>query len=447
MRILIVGAGNAGRKLASRLCEEKHNVVMVDNNPNSLAEAEKGLDILSICGEGTHPKVLQEAEVEKADLFVALTDSDQVNILSCLIANAAGVKGKVARVIDPGFLEETDQFDLHRMGIDLIINQKQECANEVLHMLMMPGAHEVFDLFNGQVMVAGYQINAVSPLLDRTPAECNVLDLMQEIRAIAIRRGDKLVVPRGNTKFEQNDLVYIVGTRQQVFNFFTWISPDIKPFKRLVIAGGGDLGLMVAQAAEKEIDCVLLESDKERAAYCSGKLNKTLVLHTDSLTEDAMKESGINDQSALIALTGDDENNIMNCLLAQKMGAAFTATQIARIDFIPVVEQLYLVNRIVSPYISTTNTILHWLRSKKVRAAALLHNLPGELLDMVVAPGHKNDGLYIKDISLPKRSVIATVLRENEVLTANGDLKLSSGDRVLVFTHAEEVNEIRTIFQ
>ena len=114
---------------------------------------------------------------------------------------------------------------------------------------------------------------------------------------------------------------------------------------------------------------------------------------------------------------------------------------------IPVVEQLYLVNRIVSPYISTTNTILHWLRSKKVRAAALLHNLPGELLDMVVAPGHENDGMYIKDISLPERSVIATVLRENEVFTATGDLQLLSGDRVLVFTHAEEVNQIRTIFQ
>ena len=447
MRILIVGAGNAGRKLASRLCEEKHNVIMVDSNPDSLFEAEKGLDILSICGDGTHPKVLQEAEVDKADLFISLTDSDQVNILSCLIANAAGVQGKVARVTDPGFLAETDQFDLHRMGIDLIINQKQECANEVFNMLMMPGAHEVFDLFDGKVMVAGYQINAVSPLLDRTPAECNVLDLMQDVRAIAIRRDDKLVVPRGNTTFQQNDLVYIVGTRIQIFNFFTWVCPDIKPFKRLVIAGGGDLGLMVAKAAENEIDCVLLENDKDRANHCSKELDKTLVLQADSLTEDAMKESGINDQTALIALTGDDENNIMNCLLAQKMGAAFTATQIARTDFVPVVEQLYLVNRVVSPYISTTHTILHWLRSKRVRAAALLHNLPGELLDMVVAPGHEIDGICIKDISLPERSVIATVLREQDVKTATGDLQLLAGDRVLVFTHADEVGHIRTIFQ
>ena len=200
-------------------------------------------------------------------------------------------------------------------------------------------------------MVAGYQINAVSPLLDRTPAECNVLDLMQEVRAIAIRRFDELVIPRGDTVFHKDDLVYLVGTRKQIFDFFTWVSPDIKPFKKLVIAGGGDLGLMVAKEAEQEIDCILLEKNQDRASFCSAELDKLLVLKADSLTENAMKEAGINENSAFIALTGDDENNIMNCLLAQKMGAAFTATQIERVDFIPVVEQLYLVNRIVSPYI------------------------------------------------------------------------------------------------
>jgi len=359
MRIVIIGAGNAGRQLARRLCEEKHSVIMVDADADRLAEAEAGLDILSICGEGTHPAVLHEAQVEKADLLIAVTDRDEVNILSCLMAHAAGAKGKIARVVEPAFLEETEAYDLQRMGIDLVINQKQECAHEVHNMLMMPGAHEVFDLFNGQVIVAGCRVTAVSPLLERTPAECNRLDLMQEVRAIAIRRGDELVVPRGNTVFEQDDLVYIVGTHAQVANFFTWVSPDIKPFERVVIGGGGDLGLMLAQVVEKDFDCVLLEVDEERALTCAAELESTLVLRADALTESAMEEAGIHERTAFIALTGDDENNIMNCLLAQKMGAAFTATQIARTDFVPVVEQLYLVNRVVSPYISTTHTILH----------------------------------------------------------------------------------------
>ena len=150
MRIVIIGAGNAGRQLALRLCEEKHSVVMVDADAKRLAEAESGLDILSICGEGTHPEVLQNAQVEKADLFISVTDSDEVNILSCLMAHAAGAKGKIARVVEPAFLAETEIYDLQRMGIDLVINQKQECAREVFNMLLMPGAHEVFDLFDGK---------------------------------------------------------------------------------------------------------------------------------------------------------------------------------------------------------------------------------------------------------------------------------------------------------
>ena len=208
-------------------------------------------------------------------------------------------------------------------------------------------------------MVAGCNVTAISPLLSRTPAECNRLDLMQEVRAIAIRRGDDLVVPRGDTVFEQNDLIYVVATRQQITDFFTWVCPDIKPFERVVIAGGGDLGLMLAKQIEQEFDSVLLEWKEERALHCSSTLNRTLVLQADAMSEAAMEEAGIHTRTAYIALTGDDENNIMNCLMAQKMGAAYTITQIARTDFVPVVEQLYLVNRVVSPYISTTHAILH----------------------------------------------------------------------------------------
>jgi trk system potassium uptake protein TrkA len=147
-----------------------------------------------------------------------------------------------------------------------------------------------------------------------------------------------------------------------------------------------------------------------------------------------------------VALTGDDEGNIMNCLMAQKKGATFTATQIARTDFIPVVEQLYLVNRVVSPYISTTNAILHYLRSKKVQAASLLHNLPGELLDLIIVQGSKLDSRPIHKIKMPTSAIIATVLRDGEVLTATGDLTLTANDRVLIFCHPDAVKKIQSIF-
>jgi trk system potassium uptake protein TrkA len=419
---------------------------MVDANARALAQAEAGLDLLTICGEGTNPLVLEEAQVDKADLLIAVTDNDEANILACLLANAAGVKGKIARVTNPDFLTASPIYDLQKMGIDLVINQKQECAREVYNMLQMPGAQEAFELFAGKVMVAGFSINASSPLLNHTPAECDRLDLIQSVRVIAIRRDDELVIPHGDTVFRKRDLVYLVGRREDVANFFNWVCPDIKPFEKVIIAGGGDLGLMLARFIENEIDCVLLEHDEERARFCSAELNKTLILRADALTETALEESGLHDRTAFVALTGDDEGNIMNCLMAQKKGASFTATQIARTDFIPVVEQLYLVNRVVSPYISTTNAILHWLRSKKMRAASLLHNLPGELLDIIVEADGKLIGKRIREIKMPDKAIIATVMREGEVLTATGDLELHAGDRVLIFCHPDVVKKIEGIF-
>ena len=446
MRIVIIGAGNAGRQLAKRLCEERHSVVMVDQDPQALAQAEAGLDILTICGQGSNPCVLAEAQTEKSDLLIAVTDNDEVNILSCLLANAAGVKGKIARVTNPAFLKNSAGYDLKKMGIDLVINQKHECAREVFNMLQMPGALEAFDLFDGKVMVAGFIINAMSPMLDRTPAECDRLDLIQSVRVIAVRRDEQLLVPHGNTIFKKNDLIYIVGKREDIANFFKWVLPDIEPFEKVIIAGGGDLGLMLAKFIETEVDTVLLEQDEERARYCSSQLNKTLVLRADALTESALEESGLHEKTAFVALTGDDEGNIMNCLMAQKKGASFTATQITRTDFIPVVESLYLVNRVVSPYVSTSNAILHWLRSKKVQAASLLHNLPGELLDVVVAANHKVDGARIKGIKILSTAIIATVLRAGEVVTATGDLQLQAEDRVLIFCHPDAVKKIQSIF-
>ncbi len=447
MRIVIIGAGNAGRQLAMRLCEERHSVVMVDADAGALVQAEAGLDILTICGQGSNPAVLEEAEVDKSDLLIAVTDNDEVNILSCLLANSVGVEGKIARVTNPKFIDGSRLYDLQAMGIDLVINQKQECAREVFNMLQMPGALEAFDLFAGKVMVAGFSVNAVSPLLDRTPAECDRLDLIQRVRVIAIRRNKELVVPHGNTVFKQNDLVYLVGQRPDITGFFDWVCPEIKPFEKVIIAGGGDLGLMLAKLIENEVDCVLLEQDEERARFCSAELDKTLILRADALTESALEESGLHDRTAFVALTGDDESNIMNCLMAQKKGASFTATQIARTDFIPVVEQLYLVNRIVSPYLSTTNAILHYLRSKRVRAASLLHNLPGELLDMVVGTDTKIEGKLICEIKIPKTAIIATVMRQGEVVTATGDLQLMADDRVLVFCHPDAVRKIHSMFR
>jgi len=446
MRILIIGAGNAGQQLALRLCEEKHSVVMVDTDPQALAEAESKLDILTVCGPGSSPRVLAEAQVEICDLCIAVTDNDDVNILACLYAHAAGVERNIARIASTEYIHANEIFDLNAMGIDLVINQKQECAYEIFQSLNMPGAVEAFDLLAGKVFVAGFRISEATPIIGTTPANCQKPELIQNIRMIAIRRDGQLIIPYGDTLFELGDLVYILGERSRVEEFSEWVCPQLKPMKKVIIAGGGDLGLMLARLIEDSVECVLLEKDEERAIFCSSQLQKTLVLRADALAQSTLTETGITSRTAFVALTGDDEDNIMNCLMARKHGVVFTVAQITRTDYIPVIESLSLVHRIVSPYISTTHAILHYLRSQHIKAAALLHNLPGELLDVIIPEESKLCGRMIKEIRIPRSAIIATVLRDQEVVSATGDLQLAANDRLIIFAHPDAIKKIQSVF-
>jgi trk system potassium uptake protein TrkA len=378
---------------------------------------------------------------------VALSDCDEVNILACLYARAAGVVRNVARVAQACYISDLPEFSLEKMGIDLVINHKQECAREFVTRVQMPAAVEAFYLFDGQLMVAGFCIDADSQIVGRSLADFPEPDLLKENRVIALNRKEKLIVPRGDTVFEAGDAIYLVGRRKSVAEFADRVCERYKPYRKVIVAGGGEVGLMLAKMLEEQgLECVLLEQDDDRAMHCSAELKKTLVLRADALAESTFDEAGLTDDTAFVAVTGDDENNIMNCLMARKKGAAFTATQIRRSDYRPVVESLHLVDRVVNPYTSMTHGIIHYLRRRDVRAASLLHNLAGELLDVVLADDSKFDGREIQEIKLPRNSIIVTVLRGGKIRPAVGNLALKAGDRLLVFAHHDAVKKLQAMF-
>ncbi len=447
MTIVIIGAGHAGRELATRLCSERHNVVMVDVSMEALEQCETSLDVLTVCGSGSDPDVLESAGVDRADLVVAVTDRDEINILACLLAHSAGVPRKIARVGKIRYDRYPEKYNLTKMGIDLVINQKQACAKEICNALLLPAAIESFELFEGHALVAGLPVGGESPIVGYTPATLPDQNLLSKLRIIAVRRRAKLIIPRGDTLFEADDILYLVGTRQHVLSFSLWINPRQTPFEKIIVAGGGDIGLATAMTLEKAgIEVVLLEQDDARALYCSSELSDSLVLRADALSGSALDETGIVPRTAFVAVTGDDENNVMNCLMARKRGADFVITQIARTEYIPVMETLGLVDRIVSPYESITSGILHYLRSRNVRAAALLHDLPGELLDVELAGTSRYVGHMVSEIRFPQGAIIAVVRRNNDVIPATGNLKLAIGDRLLVFAVSEVIKKIQAMF-
>ena len=448
MRVLIIGSGTAGQNLAAKLCAEKHDVVLIDRNEAALAEAQAQLDILTIQGEGSSPKVLDAAQIGKTDLVVAVTDSDEVNMLACMLAHAAGVSHKVARVSNLDYIHAPEPFSPAQLGIDLVVSQKEECANELFNILRMPGTLEAVDLFEGQVLAVGIRVHMDSPLLRQPLKLFPQPDLLQAIRFIALKRGDDMLVPRGDTQFMVGDEVYFVGRPTDISNFMAWAWPERTAFEKVIIAGGGDLGLQLARRLETtDMQIVLVEQNEERANYCSGVLDHALVIKGDAMDEDTLKNAGIVAGTAFVAATGTDENNIIGCLLAAKCGARFTLAQVTRPDYVPVIDSLSLLDRAVSPPLSMINAILHFVRGKYVKAAALFHKLPGELLDVVLPPRGKWAGKAIKDLKIPNGVTIAGVMRGTEVLVAGGDLVLTEGDRLVIFALPESVTKIEALFK
>ncbi len=271
MRVLIIGSGTAGKYLATKLCDEKHDVVLIDRCPEALAEVQAKLDILTVEGEGSSPRVLESAEIAKAHMVVAVTDSDEVNLLSCVLAHAAGVPHTVARVSNLDFVTPPKRFDLRSMGIDMVVSQKEECAHELFNILRMPGTLEAVDLLEGRVIAVGIKVHMDSPLIRAPLKTFPRPEILQAIRFIALIRGTELMVPRGDTQFMIGDDIYFVGRPEDVRSFLEWAWPEHSSFKKVLIAGGGDLGLQLAKLLEgTPMDIVVLEPDEARAVPASS---------------------------------------------------------------------------------------------------------------------------------------------------------------------------------
>ncbi|MBP7274967.1 MAG: Trk system potassium transporter TrkA [Kiritimatiellae bacterium] len=448
MRAVILGAGSAGSHLAARLCAEKYDVVLVDRQAMPLAELSNDLDILTIEGHGSNPMILERAGIREAEIFVAVTDSDDVNILACSIARMAGVKYKVARVSAADYYSSDRVFNLKAMGVDLAINPKEECAQELAYMVSLPGSQEVVDLFEGHVLSIGFKISADSPLLRCTLATCPEADRLKRVRFLALQRGDEVMIPHGDNRFMVGDDLFVIGTPDDLDALLEYAYPDRPKISKVVIAGGGGMGRSLARMLEsKHTDLVLVESNPAIAESCSEALDRTLVLKGDIMSSDTLENAGITDETAFIATTGSDENNIIGCLLGQREGACLTIAKVSRPEYVPIINSLSLLDRAVNPHLSMVNAILHYVRGRSVRSAAILSTLGGELLEVQIDAGHAWVTHRIRDLRIPRGAIIAVIEREGRVLVPTGDTRLEIGDRLVIFCLATIVEELTKLLK
>ncbi len=447
MRIVIIGGGQTGSHLAEKFCEDGHDVVVIEANKAKLTDLDTHLDLMTVHGDGANPAVLEEADIARADMAVAVTDRDDTNLLACIFARKRGVERTVARVSSSAYLTSR-HIHFKELGVDLLVNQYDEYARDLYNVLRLPGSIEVADLLDDRVMVVGMSIHMDSPLLGNSLQNFASQEWLQKIRFMAVVRGEQVMTPHGDTSFLVGDDVYFAGEPDAVTDFMQWAWPEQKRFQRVVIAGGGELGLQLARMLEHtRMQIVLIEQDEERADLCSSELNRTLVIKGDALEQETLAGIGEAADLAYVAATGSDEHNIIGCLVAEKFGARFTAAQVGKKEYIGIINRLRLLDRIVNPHLAMINSILHFVRGKEVQAAAILARLPGELIELKISAKHRWTGKAIKDLKIPAGAIIVTALRENKVQTATGDLVLAEGDRVVVYCLPASLSKMESIFK
>jgi trk system potassium uptake protein len=446
MRILIIGAGAVGFHLAGKLSEEGHDVVVVESDPERARMVEGHLDVLTVVGNGASPPVLERAGIARATLMMAVTSKDEVNLISCLAGSRLGVRHKVARVSDPEYYRSGSALSGEQLGIDLMINPERECAWETFQLLNSEAATDLAQFADGRVQLIGLRVRPGAPMAGTTVAELDTAMAGTPFVTVAVVRDRKTEIPRGETRIEPGDQVFIMSPASHMPAIPAMAGYADFKLRRVMIAGGSDEGLYLAQHLEAHgVGCTILDVDRRRCAELAELLPRTLVLHADATDMDLLEMEGVEGIDGFVALTPRDETNMLASLLAKSMGARKVISLIHRLDYVPLVARVGI-DAAVSPRLSTINAILRYVRRGSVASVATVTGIGAEAIEFNVQPGTRAADSIIGEARFPRGSIVGAIVREDRLIMPRGPDQIRAGDRVVVFALPEAVADVERMF-
>ena len=442
MRVVIVGVGEVGFNTAQMLSREGHRVVAVEQDEALVEHASQHLDALVMQGNGASPKVLREAGIESSDLLVAVTSTDEVNIVACLAAKAQGVARTVARVHSSDYYDKKEPFARDLLGIDLVISTEQMAAKEIRESLLVPGAVNVESFAGGSIDVVEVILNKGSPAVDRPVRE---VELPEQSLIVGVVRDGEALVPKGDTVLHSRDHIFLVCRQRDVTEVVGAVATDTEPVDDAVILGAGRIGLLLALALEDiGISVKVIEKDPARARRAASKLRKALVLQDEGVSREFLLQERVDKTDAFVAVTGDDRTNLLAAMNARRLGSRMTISGISRGEFAPLAEALG-VDVTVSPRLLAAGAILRFVRRGDVAAVFLLES-GAQMIELGVPKGCRVAGRSLAQVDFPEGAIVGAVAREGEVLIPTGGDVLRVGDKVVVFTVESAVDEVERLF-
>ena len=452
MKVIICGAGQVGWQIARHLSGERNAVTVVDMNPDLVRRATETLDVKGITGFSSHPNVLERAGARDADLIIAATYSDEVNMITCQVAHSIfGVPRKIARVRDNSYLDDSyaDLYRRDHLPIDVLISPEREVADAALQRLAAPATFDTETFMDGRAQLLGVVLTEDCPVLNTPLRQLN--DLFPSLRAIVVgvRREGRLFAHDPNDQLFAGDAIYVFCHAEDVGRTLDIFGKKSRKPERIVIIGGGNVGLAVAVALEKQADrvrCKVIEKNRTTAEAAADALSRTIVLHGDGLNIEILMEAAIDRADAVLVVTDDDKTNLLAAVRAKQAGCAMAIALVNDPTLTPLMGALNI-DAYINPRATTVSSILRHIRHGKVRSIYSIGDAEAEVIEAQVLGTSPLAGRLIRDVEFPEGVLVCAVMKGDKVLKPTGDLRIEAGCVIALFAMADDVPQVEQLLQ
>ena len=452
MKIVIAGAGEVGSHLAKMLSNESNEITVIDVRSDRLEALRATADVITVEGNPSSIAVLTQAGVSTADLFIAVnpSESQDVNVVSAMLAKKLGSKKATARINNEEYLSYENKYLFTEMGIDLMFYPEKIAAGEIMDLLKRTASSDSLEFARGKLHMAVFKLEDDSPLIGMNMVEFSQLAAQDgfKFRVVAISRKNETIIPKSDTKFKYHDLVFIISKREGMDMLLQYVGKHNIEIDSVMILGGSPIGEMLAKQLSKQIKSVkLIEKNKEKCLDLSEKLpDNVTVVNGDGRNSDILFEESIRDYDAFVAVTNSTETNILACVAAKGFGVQRTIAEVENLEYIKLAESMG-VDAVINKKLITASRIFKFTLSSKVRFIKYMSGTNAEVLEYIVSPDTKITRCALKDMDFPKNAIIGGVIRGNDSYIAVGDTQIEAYDRVAVFALPEAVKEVDKFFK
>ena len=452
MKVIICGAGQVGWQIARHLSSERNDVTVVDSNAELVRRASETLDVRGVTGFASYPDVLEKAGARDADMIIAATHSDEVNMVTCQVAHSVfGVPRKIARLRAQNYSMPlySDLYRRDHLPIDVVISPEREVAEAAMQRLAAPATFDTESFMGGRAQLLGIDLAEDCPVLNTPLRQLNELFATLRAIVVGVRREGRLFAPEAGDQLFAGDQIYVFSHVEDLGRTLEIFGKSNRKQERVVIVGGGNVGLAVARALEAQVDRVrvrVIEHDRARAEYAADNLSRTIVLNGDGMDIDLLMEASVDRADAVLAVTDDDKTNMLVAVRAKSVGCPMAIALVNDPTLVPLLSALD-VDAYINPRATTVSSILRHVRHGRVRAIYSIGDAEAEVIEAQVLGTSPLAGHQVRDIAFPEGVLVGAVMKGEKVLKPTGDLRIDEGDVIAMFVMAKDVREVERLLQ